>query len=97
MVLVRLLLLCSTYAICAERPVAASLLWRRYLRALANRDQTKQHLEELEESIPEQHLDDWRDEEKQWQERVLHLSEDIDFGSPYELRKDNGTIIHPWQ
>ena len=65
-------------------------MWRRYLRALAHRDQARQHLEELEESIPDEHLRDWRDEEKQWQERVIHLQEDIDFDSPYELRKDNG-------
>ena len=51
MVLVRPLLLYSTCAIYNEPPIAASLLWRRYLRALANRDQAKQHLEELEESI----------------------------------------------
>lgn len=57
---------------------------------MQHRNQAKEHLAELEESIPEQHVEDWRDEEKQWQERVLHLSEDINFESPYELRKDNG-------
>ncbi|TFK79239.1 hypothetical protein K466DRAFT_505889, partial [Polyporus arcularius HHB13444] len=65
------------------------LLWRRYLRAVSHRAQAKEHLDELEESIPEQHVQDWRDEEKQWQERVFHLQEDIDFESPYELRPDN--------
>ncbi len=68
-----------------HNPNAAELLVKRYKRAAEQKERASQHLQEIEECIPEEQLQQWRHEERVWEENVLHIEEEINFSSPYDL------------
>ncbi|KAI0687632.1 hypothetical protein C8T65DRAFT_700875 [Cerioporus squamosus] len=66
----------------------AALLLKRWLRARDFAAETHQYLITLEQSIPPTILVEWRAQEAEWKERVLHIEEEINLESPYELKQD---------
>ncbi|KAI0713022.1 hypothetical protein C8T65DRAFT_695089 [Cerioporus squamosus] len=67
---------------------AAALLLKRWLRARDFAAETHQYLMTLEQSIPPTILAEWHAQEAEWKERVLHIEEEINLESPYELKQD---------
>ena len=67
------------------------------MRARGFAKQTGDYLASLEQSIPPAVLSEWRRQEAEWNERVLHIEEEINLESPYELKQDKGTsvVINP--
>ncbi len=76
----------------ADITSAAALLLKRWIRARDFAAETRQYLVNLEQSIPATTLAEWRVQEAEWKERVLHIDEEINLESPYELKQDKGAV-----
>lgn len=76
----------------ADITCAAALLLKRWIRARDFAAETHQYLVNLEQSIPATTLAEWRVQEAEWKERVLHIDEEINLESPYELKQDKGAF-----
>ena len=70
----------------------AALLLKRYNRAQDFAKQTGDYLTSLEQSIPPPVLTAWRGQEAEWEERVVHIEEEINLESHYELKQDKGVF-----
>ncbi len=79
----------------ANATSAAALLLKRWLRARDFAAETHQYLLTLEQSIPSATLAEWRVQEAEWKERILHIDEEINLESPYELKQDKGAFTIP--
>ena len=61
---------------------------KRYKRAVFQSARASEHLDEMEENLPEEAMQQWGMEIKKWEENVLHLADCADFDTPYELNPE---------
>ena len=66
----------------------------RHDRALEHAQRTTEYLAALEETIPDVQLSDWRNVEREWEERVLNLATEKNLESPYEMKQEKGLLLY---
>ena len=57
---------------------------------MEHREQAEDHLIAIEEKTPDALLEAWKHAEREWEEKVLHIEDEIDLESPNELKKEHG-------